>query len=43
MAKKMGSFGGKKAAPFKAGGRRDTTNKNTAKGMPRKGNKRGGY
>lgn len=36
-------FGAKKAAPFKRGGGRDTGHKNTAKGMPRKGNKRGGY
>lgn len=40
MAKK---FGGKKAAPFKAGGGRNQTHKNTAKGTPRKGVKRGGY
>jgi hypothetical protein len=32
-----GSFGGKKAAPFKKGGGRDTSHPNTAKGKPRKG------
>lgn len=42
MAKKK-PFGGKQAAPFKKGGGRNTTHKNTAKGMPRKGVKRGGY
>jgi hypothetical protein len=30
-------FGGKKAAPFKSGGGRDTSHANTAKGKPRKG------
>lgn len=40
MAKK---FGGKKAAPFKKGGGRSQIHPNTAKGLPRKGNKRGGY
>jgi hypothetical protein len=29
-------FGGKKAAPFKKGGSRDTSHPNTAKGEPRK-------
>jgi len=29
-------FGGKKAAPFKSGGGRDTSSPRTAKGTPRK-------
>jgi hypothetical protein len=33
---KKAAFGGKKAAPFKKGGGRDTSHKNTAKGTPRK-------
>lgn len=41
MAKK--SFGAKRAAPFKKGGGRSVNVKNTAKGLPRKGVKRGGY
>lgn len=35
MAQKK-AFGGKKAAPFKKGGGRDTKHPNTAKGTPRK-------
>lgn len=35
MAKGKG-FQGKKAAPFKKGGGRDTSHPNTAKGVPRK-------
>jgi hypothetical protein len=33
---KKPAFGGKKAAPFKKGGGRDTTHPKTAKGTPRK-------
>ena len=36
MATRKPTFAGKKAAPFKKGGGRDTTHPNTAKGKPRK-------
>jgi hypothetical protein len=36
-AQKPKPFAGKKAAPFKKGGGRDTSHPNTAKGRPRKG------
>lgn len=35
------AFGGKKAAPFKAGGGRKASHPNTAKGTPRKKPKKG--
>lgn len=42
MAKAPGKgFGGKRAAPFKKGGGRDTKHPNTAKGAPRKAPARG--
>ncbi len=36
MAKGLGNFGSKKAAPFASGGGRDQSHPHTAKGEPRK-------
>jgi hypothetical protein len=38
--KRKPMFGGKKAAPFKSGGKRDTGHPHTAKGTMRRGAKR---